>query len=219
MTDSELVTIATVEAPNADVICEALSDAGITPGRIAVRPANAWIQHKLRAMVDIQVAASDVAMATAVLAHLQEEAESAAVSEARESGSHKSDDDLRLEREQPRPLKRPLSLAVGFGIALLLPVAGGIYARSAALVVLSAIGHAVGLGMWLQASSQHGWYRSDLHANLGIAIFVVARIVDVLGTLDAVARYNRELPEDADTEGAAPDDRDPDRDSTTDKED
>ena len=197
-----MVTIATVEVPNADVICEALTDAGISAKRIAVRPANQWIQHKLRPFVDIQVEAEEVPAARAVLSHLEEEAETAAVSQSRETGSRKSDDDLRLEKDHARRAGRPLSPSVALGTALVLPVAGPLYARATRLAILSLLGHGVGLFMWLLATSARGWYRSDLHADLGAMVFVVFRFIDVVGSLHAVAQHNARLVEAGDRERA-----------------
>ena len=195
----DLITITTVETPHADVICEALSDAGITATRVAVRPANQWIQHKLRPYVDIQVPHAEVEAARAVLSHLELEAETAAVSQSRESGSHKSEDDLRLERDRTGRTGRPgqptraLSQGMAFVISLLLPVAGPLYARARGLTVISVLGHVIGIAMLLRATSAHGWYRSDLHAHLGMMVFAVARAIDVIGTLDAVGRHNARL--------------------------
>ena len=71
------VTISTIDSPAAEVVREAMSDAGITAQLIDVKPANGWMQMVPRPMLDVQVDAADEKAARAVMAALEHESSEA----------------------------------------------------------------------------------------------------------------------------------------------
>ena len=197
----DFLTIAVVDAVHAEVIREALEAAGVTCNIIGLHTSHQAdpLRRRQRQLIDVQVLESDEARARAALLLLEIEAGEAARAEAGGGDELVSDDDRRLEEALRRPRTEPLSPGFGLLLALVFPVAGPIYAGASRLTFASAAAHAAGFLIYLLAAGHH-WYRNDLHLELGMMVIVAARFLDVVGTVQAVARHNARLEERPDDE-------------------
>jgi hypothetical protein len=185
------ITIATVDAAHAEVVREALEGAGLTVEVLRLSPFRQLdhLRHQRRQLADIRVPAAEEARARAALELLAIEAPEAAIAQAGARGGPSSDDDLRLDEEAERRRGGPLSSGVGLVLALVVPVAGPIYAGARRLIVVSAVAHAAGFLIYLLSSAQR-FYRDDLHLQLGLVVLAAARFLDVVGTVAAIAAEN-----------------------------
>ena len=91
------IVVATIDSPSAEVVREALADAGVEAAIIPIKPAHAWMQIVPRPMVDVEVAPGDVEAARRVLAALEDGGEAAAAGQWEGDGAVPPDD------EAPRP--------------------------------------------------------------------------------------------------------------------
>jgi hypothetical protein len=183
-----VIAIATVRDPGAaDVARQALADAGI-PVEVRRLGANPYFGTLTGIELEVRVPAERLAEAEQVLAYLSEEAAAALHGQAVVALEPEAAARIAAMREAAPPAE-PKSRALGAMLGLFVPVLGPIYAGSPGLALAS---------LFIHLPFFYGLFAGPLaFGELAMSSWLVGRIVDVMGTQQALARRLELHGEDA----------------------